>query len=111
MTKKSVGLVGIVLGIALIVAGIATTAPSRELESISRIGRGTPAYVGGDAYNFIIEASIRGGEIAGARTARAVYVSGGALVLTLGAVTLTSESDKKDETVVEATAIELPKTE
>jgi hypothetical protein len=37
-------------------------------------------YVGGDAYNYQIEATIRSGEIAGAKTAKAAFLVGGAML-------------------------------
>ena len=103
MNKKSLsGLLGIALGVILLIMGMATTVPDRMLPSFvsrsehERTGEGTPQYVGGDAYNFLIESSIRGGEIAGATTARAIYITGGALAITLGAITFASELDKKE---------------
>lgn len=111
MSKKSVaGWMGIIFGAILLISGFATTIPDRELQSISRVGEGTPAYVGGDAYNFIIESSIRGGEIAGARMARAVYISSGVLAIIVGTIVFASELDKKEEPTVsmatEASTIE-----
>ena len=110
MNKKSIaGLIGVALGVILLFMGFATTSPERIVPSfVSRFsdeaqtGEGTPEYVGGDAYNFLIEASIRGGEIAGARTARAVYLSVGALTITVGAVAFGSELDKKEGEVTES---------
>ena len=37
-------------------------------------------YVGGDAYNIQIEASLRGGEIAGAKTMKAVLLAAGGII-------------------------------
>lgn len=104
MSKKSIAsLVGIILGIILLISGFATTVPDRMLPSfVSRsereeTGEGTPQYVGGDAYNFLMEASIRSGEIAGARTARAIYISSGVLLITISAMTFVGEFDQKKE--------------
>ena len=103
MNKKSMAaLIGIILGIILLIMGFSTTTPDRELPRISRFGEGTPAYVGGDAYNFIIESSLRGGEIAGATMARAVYISAGLLTITVSAIAFASELDKKEATPAEA---------
>ena len=41
-------------------------------------------YVGGDAYNYIIGASLVAGEISGVITAKAIFVVGGTLCLCLG---------------------------
>jgi len=112
MNKKSiVSLVGIALGVILMIVGMATSTPDRILPRfVSRSsveasrGEGTPEYVGGDAYNFLIEASIRGGEIAGAQTARAVYVSTGALLIVVGGISFAGELDKKEGASVEPDA-------
>ena len=51
-------------------------------------------YVGGDAYNYIIGASLVAGEISGVITAKAIFVVGGALCLCLG-ITLKMLQKKK----------------
>jgi hypothetical protein len=90
---------GIAAGIVLIVMAFMLEKPSRDISTsydgdrswIDRrlysgpSGWQTPPkkYVGGDAYNYQIEASLRGGEIAGAMVAKAVYLTGG-LILFFG---------------------------
>ena len=69
----------IVGGIILVIIGIAQEIPSREL-SFSTLNE----YVGGDAYNAIIEASIKGGEIAGAMITKALYICSGFIITALG---------------------------
>lgn len=104
MNKKALaGLIGVGLGIVLLIMGITTSVPDRMLPSlVSRTEHritgeeGSIQYVGGDAYNFLIESSIRGGEIAGTTAARAVYFTGGALAVTLGAIAFASELDRKE---------------
>jgi len=122
MSNKMVaGLVGIILGFVLVFIGLGTTVSDNDLPEIpSRIlpsfvtrssreaitGEGTPEYVGGDAYNFIIESAIRGGEISGAITSRAiyskaatiarsVYISAGMLSIAIGAMVFLSGMDRK----------------
>ena len=51
-------------------------------------------YVGGDAYNFIIGASLVAGKISGTMTTKAVFIVGGALCLCLG-ITLELLQKKK----------------
>ena len=70
---KIIAAFGIIAGLSLILASFFVSVPTREISAPTR-------YVGGDAYNFIIEASIRGGEIAGAKTTRALYLVGGIVV-------------------------------
>jgi hypothetical protein len=47
--------------------------PDRLIDSPQR-------YLGGDAYNYIVEASIKGGEIAAAKTTNAIYLVGGTII-------------------------------
>ena len=76
--KKAACILGVILAIVLLALGLITRTPSRE-----NIHQDVCKYVGGDAFNYIIEASLRGGEIAGARTAKAVYFSASALLFIL----------------------------
>lgn len=74
-----ISIVFIVIGIILLLVGLFTDVPSKEF-SFNVIRK----YVGGDAYNAIIEASVRGGIIAGAVISKAVYVTGGLILTCLG---------------------------
>lgn len=67
-----------VLGLILVLIGIVYPVPSRVFSFY-----GITEYVGGDAYNASIEAAIRGGEIAGAQMAKAMYICGGILLAAL----------------------------
>lgn len=85
--KTAFAVMGIVLAVILFVLGCFAEAPNRRI-------RGFPyedsyvEYVGGDAYNLIIEAAFRSGETAGARSARAVYFSASAILMVLSGVFL-----------------------
>lgn len=78
----------IICGIILVIIGIFSEIPSRELNFGS-----ITEYVGGDAYNGMIEASIRGGEIAGAMITQAIYICSGLIIIALGCLRV-----KKDKT-------------
>lgn len=52
------------MAVLLLAVGLFTKVPSREISLYSFMDDGYKEYVGGDAYNIQIEASIRGGEIA-----------------------------------------------
>lgn len=52
-------------------------------------------YVGGDAYNYIIGASLVAGKIAGIMTTKAVFIVGGTLCICLG-ITLALLQKKED---------------
>ena len=54
-------------------------------------------YVGGDAYNAMIEASLRGGEIAAAKTSKTMYLCGGIITMAIGILIEVSGTAKKEE--------------
>lgn len=62
-------------GTALLWMGLDIYIPSGYLSSYDVVD-----YVGGDAYNYIMEASLRGGQIAGAMITKAVYTAVGLLI-------------------------------
>ena len=71
----------LITGIILIIVGVNVGIPSDYISSYSMI-----EYVGGDAYNFIIEACIRGGQIAGATVTQALYTTVGILIACISAL-------------------------
>ena len=76
--KKLAGVVGIILACVFVYLAINTTIPGKYISSYG--SNKMTEYVGGDAYNFIIEASLRGGEIAGAQITKAIYFAVAALL-------------------------------
>ena len=78
---RVISLLGVVLALSLFYVGADVTHPGSYLSSGSVV-----AYVGGDAYNYIMEASLRGGEIAGAVAKRALYICSGWIVLFFSAL-------------------------
>jgi hypothetical protein len=106
MKRKTIGWIGIALAVVLFCLGIFIRKPEKEINFISYKPDGYKEYVGGDAYNFIIEASLRGGEIAGAQAAQATYFSGAALTLMIGLLFLSSDGKAAPNcaTAVSATA-------
>ncbi len=81
--QNSVKNFGIFLSIGLIIVGIFLPVPPKEIGMYSFEENGYTSYVGGDAYNIQIEASLRGGQISGAMTAKAVLISCGVILLFL----------------------------
>lgn len=63
-------------------------------------------YVGGDAYNLIIEASIRGGEIAGAMVLKAIYTVFGTSLLIIGFEKRKQEADVASAVIQESQTTE-----
>lgn len=91
LVKFILGIVGIVLAVILFVLSIATPVPPKEISSYKSVENGGyEEYINGDAYNYIIEASLRGGFISGAQTSKAVYLTGSFLLLIISASVLLS---------------------
>lgn len=111
--KKAAGVVGLILVVTFLVLGFTSSSPDKYIKSY---GNGKMyEYVGGDVYNYIIEASLRGGEIAGALTAKAIYfgVAGILFVLSIsflcaggGASELSKETSNTENPVTEAETTE-----
>ena len=97
----------IVVGIILILVGLIIQIPGGALTTYKSLDgyktenyvfdnkySSIDEYVGGDAYNYIIGASLVAGKISGAMTAKAVFIVGGSLCLCLG-ITLMMLQKKK----------------
>lgn len=82
--KKTIAIAGIIIGIIFILVGF-------NLGDVSSYIYSPEQYVGGDAYNYIIEASLRGGRIAGS----AVYLVGGVVTTLISSFILSNELPKK----------------
>lgn len=83
-TKKSINvlmLIVMIVGAILLIVGLSYSVPSRVFSFYD-----LKEYVGGDAYNAIIESSLRGGEISGAMISKAVYICGGIITMSIGAL-------------------------
>ena len=83
-TKKSINvlmLIVMIVGAILLIVGLSYSVPSRVFSFYD-----LKEYVGGDAYNVIIESSLRGGEISGAMISKAVYICGGIITMSIGAL-------------------------
>lgn len=78
--NKVIRIVMLVISIIFLLIGFFYQIPDREIPWNYK------EYVGGDAYNIIIEASIRGGEIAGATVAKAIYIVFGISLLLISRI-------------------------
>ena len=83
----------LVVGIIMFVVGLGISIPSDYISSYSMV-----EYVGGDAYNFIIEACLRGGEIAAAQICKCIYIVGGLIISCISAlkINVVKPTDKND---------------
>lgn len=92
------------IGVLLVCIGLFMPVPSKELTTYSFMADEgysvIEEYVGGDAYNYIIGASLVGGEIAGAKAQKAIYTVAGLVFICTGMVI--SDLSKKNDAVKEA---------
>lgn len=94
--KKS-SIVVILIGIVLVVAGLVQKVPSDELSYYGTSDKSKiEEYVGGDAYNYIIGASLVGSQIAGAMIQKAIYISVGLLIISLGIISARASSRRTE---------------
>lgn len=96
--KKGISIIVAIIGVVLLVVGLFIKVPSKELTTHSILSGEYSVieeYVGGDAYNYIIGASLVGGEIAGAKTQKAMFVSIGLLIMCAGALSFAHSSKNK----------------
>ncbi|MDE7295114.1 MAG: hypothetical protein K2N72_11875, partial [Oscillospiraceae bacterium] len=105
---QGIKILGIITSLALIAVGIFLPVPPKKINTYSYSNEGYHEYVGGDAYNIQIEASLRGGIIAGRTAAKAILISAGVLELFL-VIALSSISEsillhlqRNNKTIVKA---------
>ena len=95
--KNKVYLFPIIIGIAFLLIGLFIQVPGGALTTYSFLNGDKATnyefddkyttideYVGGDAYNYIIGASLVAGKISGTMTTKSIFIVGGALCLCLG---------------------------
>lgn len=87
--KRGAALAVIIVGIALIAVGLIIAVPGDRLTTYESLGGSDGysyirEYVGGDAYNYIMGASLVAGHISGTMTMKAVFIAVGALVACMG---------------------------
>lgn len=89
MTKRT-QIIIMAIGTLLVCIGLFLPVPGKELTTYSFMEDSDHSvieeYVGGDAYNYIIGASLVGGEIAGAKTQKAIYTVSGLFFICAGLV-------------------------
>ena len=105
--RKIYALISImIIGAIFIIAGICMRVPGSYLTTYHIFdgekadgGKGRYSvieeYVGGDAYNYIIGASLIGGEIAGTMAMKAVFIVGGTLIVCIALIHLMNTIDPK----------------
>ena len=81
----------VIAGLILLIVGIKYDVPNRKFSF-----RTLEEYVGGDAYNAMIEASIRGGEIAAAKTSKTIYICSGTITMAMRAINSSNRNKQKE---------------
>ena len=110
--RKGIAIFILICGIALCCAGIFTKIPNDKLTTYSFLEKEYSVieeYVGGDAYNYIIGASIVGGKIAGATAQRAIFISSGVILICAGVILLSiskNEGSPKDPDNIEEAEVQ-----
>lgn len=110
--KKTISIIIMVMGAALFIVGLFTKIPSKKLstwfyeEDTHSV---VEEYVGGDAYNYMIGASLVGGEIAGAKAQKAIFISIGSLIFVLGLLVLSLQEENAEKTKKDNAAISMEK--
>lgn len=89
MTRQAASVIGIIVSIILFCIGVFTNVPDKEIDFYG--SDKYTEYVGGDAYNFQIEASLKGGVIAGAKAEKAIYISVSGLIFVISLFGLTNK--------------------
>jgi hypothetical protein len=91
--KKVICVIISIVGVIIIISGISQyrkiNIPSTYIEEPSR-------YVGGDAYNYIIEGGIKGGQISGALVSKKLSYTNillGIIILSIGLITLFNDKE------------------
>ncbi len=93
--KKFTSIIAMITGVALLVLGIFLEEPSTRL-NVSFLNM----YVGGDAYNYIMEASLVAGKIAGIKAQKAIFISCGTMVFCTGLISFAYSLKEKSKAVV-----------
>lgn len=105
--KEKICLLPVIIGVILILAGLIIRVPGGALTTYSSLdGKSADyyvfddkyssidEYVGGDAYNYIIGATLVAGKISGTMATKAICIVGGLMCVCFGATTVLMQ--KKD---------------
>ena len=115
-TRKLVFLIPVIVGIALIALGFIVRIPGGQLTTFKILDGETSEhnyafdnkysaideYVGGDAYNYIIGASLVGSKITGVMSAKAILVVGGLICFSFGMAFMLLYGKKRTKPTISA---------
>lgn len=92
--KSTNNIIMFLVGLIIVIVGFFLISHNSYIPTDTFNFSSIKTYVGGDAYNAMIEASIRGGKISGAMTESAIYKVAGIITICLGAITIAKSFDK-----------------
>lgn len=98
--KKNSAIIVMIIGIIMLIIGLFLKVPGTELTTYSSLDgienySKIVEYVGGDAYNYIIGASLIAGKISGILTMKAVFISVGIMICCIGLISLSWIKEKQ----------------
>lgn len=108
--KKTISVIMMVIGSALFIVGLFTKIPNKKLstwfyeEDTHSV---VEEYVGGDAYNYIIGASLVGRRNCRRKAQKAIFISIGSLIFSLGLLALPLQEENADKTKKDNAAISM----
>lgn len=110
-TKYFIFTMIMLVGLALFIVGLAIEVPGDKLTTYYVLADESEysyikEYVNGDAYNYIIGASLVGGRIAGVLAQKAIFIAIGLLIFSIGIyallnVRMKENVDKKEENMAD----------
>lgn len=101
-TRKMASYLMLGIGALCLIIGLVFPLPGEHLTTYSSLANDAGSfyieeYVGGDAYNYIIGASVLAGHIAGAMMTKSLFIVTGLLLLCAGCLALAFLADKKKQ--------------
>ena len=100
--KKEISVFMLLVGIAAIVYGFSIKVPGSSLTTYSSMDgyrnySAIEEYVGGDAYNYIIGATLVGSRISAAMTSQTIFIAVGVLICCIGLIGLAYSEKRTPE--------------
>lgn len=105
--KKNSSIFIMILGLLLFIVGLSLKVPGTDLTTYSLLD-GTEnyssirEYVGGDAYNYIIGASLVAGKIAGKIAMKSVFIATGLVIFTIGLIAYSGLQNTKERSIIDS---------
>lgn len=106
LTSEGISALVVGLGLVLVLVGFLLPVPGTYLTTYESLDGNTSSsgkkysaideYVGGDAYNYITGAALVGGEIAGAKAQKAIFISSGLVLASIGGLSYVHSRERRE---------------